>query len=134
MAIRLKTLTPSWERSAPSQPDNGRLECPAIEQLDGLSLRSRKIERARDCLRIGQKPVAQFPIQQGSADQFRQMPARHGSGVGIEFIILQCRLPIGPQRSAEANRFRRVNSLHTWYGSAGKCHERIQHGAADCVG
>jgi len=70
-------------RSAPAQPDHGGLEYPAIEQFDGLGFRGSKIELAGDCLRIGEKPVAQLVIQQGSADQFRQMPARRGAGVGI---------------------------------------------------
>src|SRR5665647_1250158 len=71
--------------SGRSELGNRLLELPTIETLDRLSLRAGKIELACDRLGSGEKPVAQFLIQQRSAEQFRQLPARQRSGVGVQF-------------------------------------------------
>jgi len=68
---------------SPIAASQSSVELPPIEQPDGSDLGGSKTERAPNRLRIGEKPVAQVPIQQGPAQQFRQMPARHGPGVGI---------------------------------------------------
>src|ERR1700704_201071 len=63
--------------------------------------------------------------------------SRLGLGLASESTLLSClsavqmpftigRGAMSRQRSAEANRLRRVNRLHIGYGSAGKCQERIE--------
>ena len=73
------------QRSAPAQPGNCRLELPAIEALDGLGFRGSKIELKCNRLGIGEDSIAQLLVEQGSAEQFRQLPAWRGSGFGVQF-------------------------------------------------